>query len=75
MSWPESDVVRQTKQCAWCAKTPLKKIEIGLSKKLLDFNPPLLLCLACLAQELESDEEELKLWAQRFRAEGCEFFQ
>ncbi|MDE5832348.1 MAG: hypothetical protein K2H64_05090 [Desulfovibrio sp.] len=65
---------RRAKRCAWCGREPLKKIEIALSKKLLDFDPPLLLCLSCLGEETKCDEEELKYLAERFKEEGCGLF-
>lgn len=63
-----------TKKCYVCGKTPLKKDEIGLTKKLIDKKATSFYCLPCLAEALEVSEEELLAKIEDFKNEGCTLF-
>lgn len=60
--------------CSGCGKTPLSKNEIGVNKKLLGENVERLMCLTCLAEYLEVDEDDLREKIEEFKAEGCKLF-
>lgn len=60
--------------CYVCGKTPLRKNEIGLSKKLIGSNTKNFYCIACLAEYLEVTEEELLDKIEEFKEEGCKLF-
>lgn len=59
--------------CAYCSKEKLSKNDIGLNKKLI--NPgERIMCLTCMAEYLETTEEELKEIIKKFKQEGCALF-
>ena len=65
--------MKKSYKCYICSKT-LDKIAIGLSKKLLDENGRLY-CVICLANYLDTTEDELLIKAEEFKNEGCKLFQ
>lgn len=62
------------KKCYVCAKSPLTKDEIGLTKKLINKKAISFYCLSCLAEHLEVTEEELLAKVEEFKNEGCTLF-
>lgn len=64
----------EQKKCYVCGKEPLKKDEIGLTKKLIDYKAKSFYCLVCLAEELDVTEEELLAKIEDFKNEGCKLF-
>lgn len=62
------------KTCYVCNKSPLKKDEISLVKKLIDKKSDKFYCLSCLADTLEVTEEELLEKIEEFKSEGCTLF-
>lgn len=60
--------------CVYCNKENLSKNEIGLNKKILGENRNQLLCLKCLAEELEVSEQDLIDKVEEFKEEGCKLF-
>lgn len=65
--------MKKSYKCYICCKT-LDKIAIGLSKKLLGENGRLY-CVECLANYLDTTEDELLIKAEEFKNEGCTLFQ
>lgn len=61
--------------CYVCGKQNLDKDEIGITKKLLGKNEQRVLCLSCLAEQLEVTEEELVDKINEFKEEGCKLFE
>lgn len=61
--------------CYVCGKQNLAKDEIGITKKLLGKKEQRMLCLSCLAEQLEVTEEELVDKIIEFKEEGCILFQ
>lgn len=64
----------EAKSCYVCGKNPLSKDEIGLTKKLIDKKTVNFFCLACLAEQLEVEQEELEAKIEEFKEEGCTLF-
>lgn len=64
----------EIKKCYVCAKAPLTKDEIGLTKKIIDRKATAFYCLSCLAEYLEVTEEELLAKIEDFKNEGCTLF-
>jgi hypothetical protein len=62
------------KKCYGCGKEPLNKIEVGLTRKLLDKDSKRLYCLTCLAEYLELDIELLLTKVEEFKEQGCKLF-
>lgn len=60
--------------CVYCGKEKLSKNDIGLNKKLIHPQIERMRCLMCMAQYLETTEEELKWMIERFKREGCALF-
>ncbi len=65
--------MKKSYKCYICSKT-LDKIATGLSKKLLGENGRLY-CVKCLANYLDTTEDELLIKAEEFKNEGCTLFQ
>ena len=61
------------KKCESCSNT-IEKDEVALCKKLLGKNTKQFLCLRCLGEYLNTDEEILKEKIQQFKDEGCTLF-
>lgn len=59
--------------CAGCGKQ-LRWEEEGLCKKLLHSRPVKFLCLPCLAEYLQTTEEELQKTILYYRQTGCPMF-
>ena len=49
----------ETKKCYVCGKNPVKKDEIGRTKKIIDKKATAFYSLACMAEYLEVTEKEL----------------
>ena len=60
--------------CAYCNKEKLSKNDIGLNKKLIHRQIERMMCLTCMAEYLETTEEELKELIELFKREGCALF-
>lgn len=61
------------KRCVNCNKN-LVKDETALCKKMLGKNTKQFLCLNCLSEYLNTDEEILIEKIEQFREEGCTLF-
>lgn len=61
--------------CSSCGKYPLKKDEVGASKKLLGMDTNQCYCINCLAAYLEVTPEDIQNKIQMFKEEGCTLFQ
>lgn len=61
------------KTCCRCDR-PVPKDVIALNKKLLDRSTRHFLCLACLADYLDSTEDELCRKIDEFKEQGCALF-
>lgn len=48
--------------------------EIGLNKKLIHPQVERMMCLTCMAEYLETTEEELKEMIEIFKRQGCVLF-
>lgn len=60
--------------CSFCGKEKLTKNEIGLNKKLFGENVSNLLCIKCLANEVEVTEQDLIDKIEEYKEEGCKLF-
>lgn len=60
-------------KCIVCGNG-LEKVAKALCRKLFGRKTKQLMCLACLANHLEVDEEELLEKAEEFKNEGCTLF-
>lgn len=61
------------KICVYCSKN-IKKDEFALCKKMLGKNTKQFLCLACLSEYLNTDQEILIEKIEQFKDEGCTLF-
>lgn len=61
------------KVCVNC-DAKLKKDEVALCKKILGRNTKQFLCLNCLSEYLNTDEEILLEKIEQFKEEGCILF-
>lgn len=61
------------KACITCGKGLLKD-EIALNKKMLGKNTKQYLCLGCLSEYLNTDQEILLEKIEQFKEEGCTLF-
>lgn len=59
--------------CVNC-DTSLKKDEVALCKKLLGKKTKQFLCLGCLSEYLNTDEDILLEKIEQFKEEGCTLF-
>ena len=59
--------------CIVCGNN-VEKISKALCQKLIDKKTKKWMCLSCLANYLDTDEEELLQKAQEFKDEGCTLF-
>ena len=62
------------KGLVYCSKEKLSRNEIGLNKKFINEQIEQMMCLTCMADYLETTEEELKEMIERFKREGCALF-
>lgn len=60
--------------CAYCEKKNLSKDDIGLNKKLVHPQVEQMMCITCMAEYLETTEDELREMVKLFRQEGCSLF-
>lgn len=60
--------------CYVCGKESLSFNEIGLCKKLLGRNIERFFCIACLADNMEVTEEQLRDKIEDFKSQGCTLF-
>ncbi len=60
--------------CVCCGKSPLKKNEIGICKKLLGEDVESFYCLDCLAEFLEVSTQDILDKIEEFKEEGCKLF-
>ncbi len=61
-------------RCVVCNKD-VEQVSTALCRKLFEKNTKKILCLNCLSNELETEEEELLEKAREFREAGCILFQ
>lgn len=61
------------KVCVNC-DTTLEKDDIAICKKMLGKNTKQFLCLCCLSEYLNTDEEILLEKIEQFKEEGCTLF-
>lgn len=61
------------KQCVYCFQE-LSKDEVALSKKMLGKNTKQFLCLNCLSEYLNTDQDILMEKIVQFKEEGCTLF-
>lgn len=61
-------------KCVVCSD-PVEKVAKALCKKLFSRNTKKIMCLTCLANELEVEEAELLEKAEEFKRAGCTLFQ
>ncbi len=59
----------------YCFKENLTKDEIAANKKFINEDVDSFMCLACLAEYLESSEDDLRELIERFKREGCALFE
>ena len=59
--------------CDNCGKK-LDKDTAALNQKLMGTETEIYLCLGCLAEELDTSEEELQAKIEDFKEEGCVLF-
>lgn len=60
-------------KCIVCGNE-VEKIAKALCQKLIGRKTKQILCLSCLANHLEAEEEDLLQKAQEFKDEGCALF-
>ena len=60
-------------KCNLCNKE-LQKIDIGLSKKLINRGTTTYFCISCLAKKYNCSEELLREKAEHFKNMGCTLF-
>jgi transcription elongation factor Elf1 len=60
--------------CVYCGKEKLSKNDIGLNKKLIHPQIERMMCLTCMAEYIETTEEELQEMIEIFKREGCALF-
>ena len=60
-------------KCTVCGNEA-EKVSKALCQKLIDRRTKRIMCLSCLSNYLEVDEEELLEKADEFKAEGCTLF-
>lgn len=60
-------------KCIVCGKEA-ERVSKALCQKLIDRKTKKIMCLECLANYLEAEEEELLQKAEEFKNEGCKFF-
>ncbi|MCC8135854.1 MAG: hypothetical protein LIO40_04160 [Ruminococcus sp.] len=61
-------------KCIVCGEEA-EKVSKALCRKLIDRKTKKIMCLSCLSNYLETDEEELLQKAEEFKDEGCTLFQ
>jgi len=59
--------------CCDCGRE-LKKDEIALTKKLLDFDAKDYYCIGCMAENIGCTIEDLKIKIAEFKEQGCSLF-
>lgn len=60
-------------RCYGCGRE-LTKDEIGINKKLIDPDMEEFQCIDCLASDLETTPEILKIKIEEFKEDGCTLF-
>jgi hypothetical protein len=60
--------------CAHCGREGLSRDVVGLNKKLVGPATERMMCITCMAEDLETTEEELLEFVERFKREGCKLF-
>lgn len=60
-------------KCIICGKV-VERVSKALCQKLIDRNTKKIMCLECLANYLETEEDELVQKAKEFKNEGCTLF-
>ena len=65
--------MKRTAKCIVCGGE-VEKVSKALCRKLIDRETKQIMCLSCLSNYLETDEEELLQKAEEFKEEGCTLF-
>ncbi|MBQ3640822.1 hypothetical protein II906_02675 [bacterium] len=65
--------MKKNNKCLVCGEK-VDKVSIALCLKLFGRTTKKIMCLTCLANDLETDENELLEKAKEFKAEGCKLF-
>lgn len=65
--------MRKKINCVVCGES-IEKVSKALCQKLFGKDTKKLLCLSCLANDLDVEEEELLEKAREFKEEGCALF-
>ena len=60
-------------KCCECSKS-VKKDEVALSRKLIDYDTEEFYCIPCMAEYFGCDEEDLILKIREFKEQGCTLF-
>jgi len=60
-------------KCCYCDKI-LEKDIFGLNKKILGRNIKKFMCISCLADYIDSSEEDLYIKIAQFKEQGCILF-
>ncbi|NLB77115.1 MAG: hypothetical protein GX799_11750 [Crenarchaeota archaeon] len=61
------------RKCVEC-NAPLKRDEVALSIKILGLNVTNFYCIACLAEIIDCDQDDLTIKIQEFKEQGCTMF-
>lgn len=65
--------MKKITNCMVCGES-IEIVSMGLCQKLFGKNTEKLLCLACLSNDLDVEEEELLEKAREFKEAGCTLF-
>lgn len=66
---------KQKYRCSGCAKEPLTKNEVGITKKLLGEQTTVFFCLDCLAEYLGVTVQDIEDKIEEFKDQGCKLFE
>jgi len=61
--------------CVVCGKSPLKKNEVGINKKLIGRNAQSFYCIDCMADYLGVSVDDILDKIEEFKEDGCELFE
>ena len=59
--------------CCECGLA-LTKDEVALNRKLIDKDVKDFLCLACMSEQFDCEEEDLQIKIDEFKEQGCTLF-
>lgn len=61
-------------RCCDCGAVITKKDIIAANKKLINIDVREFMCLSCMAEAFECDEEDILMKIEEFKQEGCTLF-